>query len=508
MKVPATIAQVLDEALAQRPDHEALVTRSARLSYRGLDAAAGRTTDALWRIGVRPGHTIAVSLPNDADIIVLFHAAMRLGAIWVGLNRVLAADEKRYMIDDAGASWLFADAEMAAQLRPVLGGGIRIVEVAAGDVVLGRDTWAAGVVDRPTTDIDPFAPAALAYTSGTTGRPKGVVHSQHNLLVPGAVLVATRGYGPDLRKGDNLALTILNMLVLTTLLTAQAGGTCVVIDRMDAAGITGWIRDERITTWNGVPAILTSMADDPAITPADLVSLSEVWTGGDSCPQAIADAFHRRFGHRLTTTYGLTEAPTIVSIDPVGRPGASGASGQVLPHLVVTIRDDDDRALPLGEVGEVCVEATSAGPWAGVYRPMLGYLHHDEATASTLRGGRLHTGDVGSLDADGMLTIRSRRSAVIIRGGANVYPAEVERVIVDVPGVAGCVVFGVPDERLGQRVAAAIEPVPGATPTPDAVLAACREQLARYKVPDQVTVVERLPRNAMGKVDRVAVARL
>ena len=293
------------------------------------------------------------------------------------------------------------------------------------------------------------------------------------------------------------------MLVLTTLLTAQAGGTCVIMDRLDAPGIAAWIRDERITTWNGVPAMLSALATDESVTRDDLASLVEVWSGGDSCPDAIRRSFTEKFGLAPTSTYGLTEAPTVISIDDVDRPGACpGTSGRPLPHVEVTIRTDDDEIVPTGVVGEVCVASSGRGRWAGRYTPMLGYHGHLEATQEQLRGGVLRTGDLGSLDRHGHLTIRSRRSAVIVRGGANVYPAEVERVIREVPGVADCAVFGVADDRLGQRVAAAVEGLEDSADSRRAILAACDASLAKYKVPAHVVVVDRLPRNQMGKVYR------
>ena len=169
---------------------------------------------------------------------------MRLGAVWVGVNRALADPEKRWLLDDCGASLLLTDAPLDD----------------AGVAVIDLSTWRAAVEaadDGPLdVDVDPHAPAGLAYTSGTTGRPKGAVHSQHNLLLPGAVLVETRGYGPDLRKGDCFPFTVLNMAVLTTLLVSQARGTSIVMDRIDAEGVAEWIRAEAVTTWNGPPALL------------------------------------------------------------------------------------------------------------------------------------------------------------------------------------------------------------------------------------------------------------
>jgi len=498
---PRSVARLLEAPLAAVPEGEAVVGPAGRLSYQELDLTVERAVAALHGLGVSAGTTVAVSLPNDLDIVVAFHAVMRLGGVWVGINRNLAPPERAYILEDSGAALYLSDAETAAGMRAALD----VVVVDRGDVTLGRGPWdqAAGDArDRPP--VDPLAPAGLAYTSGTTGRPKGVVHSQHNLVVPGEVLVATRGWDEGLRKGDCLPLTILNLIVLSTLTTAQAHGTCVLIDRMDAAGITEQLHRERVTTWNGVPALLSTMAKAPEILPSHLATLDEVWTGGDACPPEIKQQFRAKFGVTPVSTYGLTEAPTVVAIDDRGTPGPDGASGRTLPHLRLTIRGPDGRALPPGEgeVGEVGLEPVTEGRWAGLYRPMLGYLGNEGATAEAFSDGVLLTGDLGEIDADGYLVIRSRRNAVIIRGGANVYPAEVERVINEVSGIRGAVVFGVPDERLGQRVAAAVELDPGADVTVEAIVAWCAEQLAAYKVPERVVVLADLPRNSMGKVER------
>jgi acyl-CoA synthetase (AMP-forming)/AMP-acid ligase II len=173
-------------------------------------------------LGVKTGDRVAASLPNEAEVVAAFHGAMRLGAIWVGINRALAPPEREYILDDAGASVYLDDADA---LR------------AAIDAASPHEA----------VDVDPFAPAGIAYTSGTTGYPKGAVHSQYNLLLPGRMVVESRGYDTRLRKGDCFALTILNMQVLTTLLVAQCGGTSIVMDRLDATGVAEWIRQERCT---------------------------------------------------------------------------------------------------------------------------------------------------------------------------------------------------------------------------------------------------------------------
>jgi long-chain acyl-CoA synthetase len=489
---PATVARVLDRALADDPGREALVTRTRRLTYAELDRQANRAAHALAHLGVGTGDRVAACLPNEADVVVAFHGAMRLGAVWVGVNRALAPPEKRWQLADCGASLLLTD-------EPLDDAGVPVVDLAS---------WRAAVdaaTDGPVgVDVDPLTPAGIAYTSGTTGRPKGATHSQHNLLLPGAVLVATRGYGPDLRKGDCFPFTILNMAVLTTLLVSQACGTSIVMDRIDAEGVAEWIRRERVTTWNGPPALLHSLAHMGEIDPSDLASLDEVWTGGADCPEAIRSAFERRFGVPVLATYGLSEAPTVVAIDDrSGDDHAPGASGRPLPHLAVRIAGPDGASVPTGEAGEICV-----GPADDRYRTMLGYWQRPDATADALAGGELHTGDIGFLDDDGRLHVCDRKSLVILRGGANVYPAEVERVLLDHPAVEAGAVLGVPDERLGERVAAVVQAVPGASVDIDDLSAHLLANLAKYKVPERIAVVDALPRNAMGKIVRTELPAL
>jgi long-chain acyl-CoA synthetase len=492
MERPRSVASVLDRAVAEDPEREALVTRTRRLTYAQLDGLADRAAHALRGLGIEPGDRVAACLPNDADVVVAFHGAMRAGAVWVGVNSALAPPEKQYLLDDSGAALVLCEAA--------------VPELAGRQVPL--DEWSAAVGAAPDgpvgIEVDPLAPAGLAYTSGTTGRPKGAVHSQHNLLAPGAVLVASRGYGPDLRKGDCFPFTILNMAVLTTLLVSQAGGTSIVMDRIDAEGVAAWIRTERVTTWNGPPALLHSLATMDSVAPEDLASLREVWTGGADCPESIRAAFADKFGLPVLATYGLSEAPTVVAIDPIDGRHVPGASGRSLPHLGVRIAGSDGGTLPPGETGEVCV---SAAPGDDRYRLMLGYWNRPHASAETLAGGELHTGDLGFLDDEGYLHLRDRKSLVIIRGGANVYPAEVERVLLDAPGVAAGAVFGVPDERLGERVVAVVEAGVGAELDEEAVRTHCLANLARYKVPERFVVVPQLPRNAMGKVVRAELPR-
>lgn len=526
---PREVARVLDRALNEDSERLAIVARSGGLTYAELDRRADRWGRALREQGVDRGDRVAVCMPNDLDILCAFHGAMRLGAVWVGVNQALAPPEKAYMLRHSEARVLLCEADTAAQVQAQ---GEAVPEqlrtlVAAGE---GSEQWQAAVAAQAAeplgVTVDPYAPAGIAYTSGTTGFPKGVVQSQWNLLLPGTYLNATRRYGTDLRKGDCFPLTILNMMVLTTLLTSQAGGRAVIMDRVSAEVVAEWVSREMVTVWNGPPPLLYTLAQDARIAASDLKSLTEVWSGGADCPESIRHAFESKFGVEVRGTYGLTEAPTVVSIEVPDTEHLAGSSGVPLPHLEVTIRDPAGRRVDVGQPGEICIAARRPaeieerlGEDWGIetaaehlelpeYRPMLGYWNQPDASAVALGEGFLRTGDVGMLRRAGDLVVSDRISLVLNRGGANVYPAEIERVVMSFPQVDGCGVFGVADERLGERVAMLIQFEPASEPDLSAVLDHCRSELAAYKVPELVAAVSVLPRNAMGKIDRRELAKI
>lgn len=509
---PTSIATLLDPLLTDDPDRVVLVGRAGRRTVGELDERSNRAADALVALGVEPGTRVSASLPNDTAIVELFLGAMKIGAIWLGINRALAPPEKAYMLRDSGAQVFFGDPAMVEQVssqRGDLAELRHVVTVAPGDAADELDAMlAAASTERDAIPIDPFGPAAIAYTSGTTGFPKGAVHSQHNLLLPGLAVAhraAAAGTPPSPVLGLPLPLTILNLMVLGPLVAYQNGQRLVAMDRVDAVGMAEWIAAEGITTFSAVPAMVHDLLTHPDVTDDMLRSIEAIGVGGADMPDAFRRLYERRFGRRVATGYGLTEAPTSVTGENVAEPPVPGTCGKALPQVRIHILDEHDNELGPDEVGEVCVGPATDGDLADVYRPMLGYWNRPKESAAALRGGLLHTGDVGCLDADGNLFIKDRKNDLIIRGGSNVYPAEVERVIHDVAGVAACAVVGVPDERLGERVVAFVEPVAGASVDVAALLEHCRANLARYKVPDTVTVVERFDRTPMGKIRKTVL---
>ncbi len=438
---------------------------------------------------------MAASLPNRAALIEAFLATQRLGAIWVGINANLAPSEARWMIEDAGASLAVATPDRARDL-----GHNHALTV---DPVSGEGSWAdllAAGHPQPTVDVDPHAPAAIAYTSGTTGRPKGAVHSQHNVIWSGISSRTSYPAVPDERHGTALSCTILNLLLLGPVWSFVRGTTAVLIDRTDPVGLAEAIRTDDVCRITLVPTLVHDLVEHPDVHREDLSGLTHMIIGAAHTPPELRQRWYDKFGTWPLVGYGLTEAPSGMVRDRAGHRANSTAAGFPLDPVEVLVVDRNGVDLPDGEVGEVCFRARSEGRWAGVWTPMLGYWNRPEATREALRGGLLHTGDLGHLDADGQLVVRGRQNQLILRGGANVYPAEVERVLLTHPDVAESAVIGLPDERLGERVVAVVVPVAGCSPDPADLSVHCAVDLARYKVPEKFLVVDELPRNAMGKV--------
>jgi long-chain acyl-CoA synthetase len=306
-----------------------------------------------------------------------------------------------------------------------------------------------------------------------------------------------------LRIGVYLPLTTVNIMVLDALSAVSSGGACIVMDRSDAGGVAEWIERERVHAMSSAPATIFDLIDREDIEPRQLASLKFISCGGAMISDELMARFKRKFGAPMYPAYGLTEAPTAIAGHMSDKPCAPGSCGIVYEHLEVAVLDGEGRELPLGEPGEVCVRATTSGPWAGVYTPMLGYWRRPEESAESLRHGWLHTGDVATMDAAGNVFLKDRLKDLIIKGGSNVYPAEIERVIKLDPRVRDAAVLGKPDERLGERVVAFVELVePGKADAAieDELKALCRGELAKYKLPDAWIFPAQMPRNAMNKI--------
>ena len=494
-----TVAELIELRATSDPHREALVDSRRRLSFDELETETRRWANALTALGLVPGDRIAASMANSVDLVLSFLAAMRAGLVWVGISWALTPVERDGLLVDSGASVLL----VAGSVDP---GPSTIVDVTADGWLHAPDPATA----LPT--VDPLAPAAIAYTSGTTGRPKGVVHSQRNMILPG-VVARSRGDG-DGRIGMYLPLTSLNMQVLGPVYALVNAQCCVCIERSDVGSVVAAVAAEKIERLSAAAATVYDLVEGETRV-ADLASLHAVTVGGSATPDWLVDAYVDKFGRRFLSGYGLTEAPSSVTRERADQPHRAGSSGPALPQFELVVVDDDGRPITVGEIGEICFRAATTGPFAHVYTPMLGYwnrvggaghddLHDVQAVADewAFVDEWVRTGDIGRLDRDGELYVVDRRTDLIVRGGTNVYPAEVERVLLADERIAQCAVVARPDSRLGQVPVVFVQPRPGATVSAAEVLLRCRSSLATFKVPVEVFLVEDLPRNAMGKILR------
>jgi len=497
---PPQTTSILDVLLATEPlgDAAAVVDATTRLTYRQLWQRVAATAETLHRRGLRPGDRVAVCLPNEVAAVVSFLAVVCSRMVWIGLDPRSPLPERQKLIDSVGAGAIVARPASAGGLRPAGTGAV--IDAGRVEESLADDGGRRLRADPP----DPGTLAIIAFTSGTTGNPRAIGHSHWNLLLPGYYRSREQILGAHPRMGVCLPLSIGNVMALGPLFSLQAQTTCVLIDSRRAPEVAGQISRERVTTISLPPAIVLDLVRDERVTPDLLASLDHPSTGGAGCSDELKAAYRGKFGVDIARTYGLTEVPTVAAVEDWDAPAPPGSSGRVLPYLRALVVDGDGQLLPLGEVGEIWLSAATEGAWAGYYTPMLG--EWTAAGLSRAAGGPLRTGDIGFLDTHSTVTIVDRKRSLIVRGGANVSPAEVERALQRHPGVRESAVFGLPDERLGERVVALVAADEGVSA---AVLTAyAREQLAAYKVPSEFRFAESLPRNAMLKIDRPAARRM
>lgn len=460
------------------PDGLALVAGTTRLGWRALAARVDAVAARFATLGVRPGDRIALLMEPSVRLVELVHAAQRVGAALVLLNTRLTAPEIALLVAHAEPALVLHDAAH----RDTLAGIAAPTVEAQGEL----DAVAAGPSAPPVT-LDSTAIATILYTSGTTGRPKGVVLTHGNHEASARASRERLGLRSDDRWLSVLPLHHVGGLSIV--MRSVLDGTPLVLHpRFDPGAVRHALAHDGITLLSLVPTMLHRLLEHAGNAPAP-ASLRCVLIGGAALAPDLA-ARARARGWPIAPTYGLTEAASQVATAP---PEHSGRSSVGVPLAGTRVRivdaDSDGR-------GEIHV----SGPTI-----MRGYFRDDDATRAALRDGWLRTGDVGRLDADGRLEVFDRRSDVVITGGENVYPTEVESVLLAHPAIAEAAVYGVPDAEWGKRLQAAVVVRAGAAFDADAVRAWCRARLAGYKIPRAIVAVADLPRTASGKIRRHAL---
>jgi acyl-CoA synthetase (AMP-forming)/AMP-acid ligase II len=485
------VADVADD----RPDHVAVVGPDGRLTFAEVDDRVARFGSALRGLGLEPGARVALLAANELEYLELQATCLRSGYALVPLNTRLATAELRYILGDCSPDVLIAgreEHERVASLVTELGipHGVGLGPSSSSSLTAYDDLLADAT---PAPDQDPQDPelvATILYTSGTTGRPKGAVIDRVGFTT--RVLVDALELGADEHGVFQITLPMFHIAAFLAYAYVARGGTLVLLPTFDAESCLASMSEHRVTSTVLVPTLIAALLDDPAIARFDPSRLELIVYGGASIDPPLLERALVTFGCGFHQQYGMTETGVQTVLhpadhDPDDRERLTSA-GRPVTSTRVRIVDPDDRPVARGQVGEICCTGPSL---------MTGYWNLPEVTAETLRGGWLHTGDLGYIDPAGRLHIVDRRNDLIITGGENVYPREVEAVLADLPAVTEVSVIGLPDARWGEVVTGVL-PTDG--PSDEEVDAFLRERLAGYKVPKRWYRVDELPRTATGKV--------
>jgi len=493
------LGSLLDQAAAGQPDHPALRLDDLVLTYAGLNEAAGRMSALLAARGVEPGDRVGIMLPNVPAFPIAFYGALAAGAVVVPMNPLLKSREVAYYLDDSGArvvlAWHAAAGEAA---KGAADAGAQAIAVQTADLadVLGEPGSAAGAVTAPS-GRQGEDDAVILYTSGTTGRPKGA-RLTHVGLIRNAELTARtllKNNADDVVMG---CLPLFHVFGLTCGLnaTVAAAGTLTMLPRFDPAKALEIIERDRVTIFEGVPtmyAAILHLPQDLGSDPAMAATLRVCVSGGAAMPVEILRGFEEKFGCMILEGYGLSETSPVASFNHPDRVRKPGSIGTPVEGVQLRLVDNDGQTVPAGEIGEIAIKG---------HNVMKGYWNKPEATAEAITDGWFRTGDMARVDEDGYYYIVDRKKDLIIRGGYNVYPREIEEVLHEHPAVAEVAVIGMPHAELGEEVGAAVALKPGASATPDELRAFARDRVAAYKYPRRVWLVDALPKGPTGKILR------
>ncbi|MFC5697188.1 FadD3 family acyl-CoA ligase [Pseudomonas sp. GCM10022186] len=512
-----TIPELLAAAATRYGESMAIEDDSTRISYQRLDQLRRQAARALLALELQVGERVAIWAPNIHEWIVAAVALQSVGAVLVPLNTRMKGAEAGFILRESGARLLFVIGEFLGTDYPALLAGEALPDLRhrvclRGEAIgcLGWDAFLAlGAEVSPAelavreSEVHENSLSDLLFTSGTTGKPKGVMtaHGQNLRIVRDWSAMV------GLRAGDRYLIVnpfFHSFGYKAGWLAALMRGCCILPQQVfDVPVMLERVARERVTVLPGPPTLYQSILSHPGRRDYDLSSLRVAVTGAASVPVEMVRRMGSELGFEtIVTAYGLTEACGFVTIC---RPGDAAervatTSGRAFPDVEVRCVDGAGNPVPPGEPGELLVRG---------YNLMKGYFNNPEATAEAIDAeGWLHTGDVGVLDEDGYLRITDRLKDMFITGGFNVYPAEIEQVILRYPGVAQAAVIGIPDERLGEVAMAFLLPAAGQSVDTRAFLAWCREQMANYKVPRRALLVDAMPLNAAGKVTKDALRNL
>jgi len=487
------LKQILEQTAKQYGGKTAIIYGSDRLSYAELDEASNKIANALIERGVEKGDRVAIVLPDVPEFPIAFFGVVKAGGIAVRQNPKASIKELVSFFDDCEPKVLVADSSVTEALHPILPKLKYIKHII--DLSSYRQIIATASAQRIDMEPEPGDIVDIAYTSGTTGRPKGIVLSHQTLMT--AITVVANG----LEQSDkdivmHFALPVYHMfaLLLVFLVPIYRGSTIVMVPGLSISELFKAIEKERGTIFHGVPSIYSLAIDmaEGGEVKNDLSSLRLCFSAGAPLPVESAKRFKKYYGLDLVQGYGATEAPTTYSLSPLDGTSKLGSTGKLRPELEVKIVDENNKQLPPNQTGEIALKGCV----------MNGYHNSPEATAEVVKDGWFYTGDIGRVDDDGHLFILGRKKDMIIVGGHNVYPVDIEDVLYQYPKVTEAAVVGIPDKLRGEAIRAVVSLKDGQVATEREIKQFCREHLTDYKVPREVVFVDSLPKTATGKIDK------
>jgi long-chain acyl-CoA synthetase len=498
------LARQAELALERQGDHDSLFYEGQWHSSGSLADRAAKFATGLTDLGVRPGDRLVVLMANCPEVLITYSASWRAGAVVTPLIFLVSEDELRHALVDSGAVGVVTTAEFLPKVSAALAGAPEVRFVVVPGAGAGPDPAAPGVpvldfaqveaaapgliVDRSGTDL-----AALLYTGGTTGRSKGVPLTHANLFWCGWA-----AHQNSVRANVNSSVLPLplahayGLLVFCSGFHRDQGGRTILMRWFDPAGWVKLAAEHRVQGSALVPSMIQMLLGQP-LEEADLSELTAIASGAAPLAEEVRREFEARVPSAMIYEgYGCTESATLISANPAGARRV-GSVGLPVDGCQVSIQDDGGAMLAAGQDGEICVRSPGV---------MSGYWHAPDSAATVLAGGWLHTGDIGHLDADGYLYVVDRKKDLILRGGFNVFPRDVEDVLVAHPAVALAGVVGRPDVRLGEEVVAFVSLRPDASATVEELTEHARKHLGANKYPRQITIVPAIPLTSVGKLDR------
>ncbi|GAA1916009.1 long-chain-fatty-acid--CoA ligase [Nocardioides marmoribigeumensis] len=487
------IATVLREAAAAQPDRTCLVLGPRTVSYAEVDTESARLAAGVLSLGLERGDAVAVQLANSADFVFAYFGLMRAGLVMVPMNPLLREREVAHLLADSGARALLTGSPHLDEVAAAAG-DLPVFVAGSGPVPEGCRSLTELYADEPFRDVVPTSSedtAVLLYTSGTTGRPKGAELTHLQLVFNSINSGALFGFGPD-----DVSLAVVPFFHVYGLsligVAVRYVSTITVMERFDAAAAVEAMERDGVSIMFGVPTMYHALLQQDT-SGRDLSRFRLAVSGGAAIPGEILREVEERYGVLLLEGYGLSESCATATFNRSFEDRRFLSIGKPIWGVEVVVVDGDGRRLPRGaeHVGELVVRG---------HNVMKGYRNNPEATAEALRDGWLHTGDLGYEDEDGYLFVVDRLKDLVIRGGYNVYPREIEEVLYAHPAISEAAVIGRPDDRLGEEVVAVVVLRPGAEATEADVIAFCKARLAAYKYPREVRLVPDLPKGSTGKI--------